>query len=54
MPLIMVGPLLDLMAPVPNLLHKLGGSQIVFSPDKQPARECCLTHFTDEETKARC
>lgn len=41
MPLLMVGPLLDLVAPVPNL----GSSHIVFSPHNHPPRECCPTHF---------
>lgn len=53
MPLPMVGPLLDLMALVPDMLPKLGGSHVVFSPHYHPTRECCH-HFTDEETKARC
>lgn len=42
-----------LMALVPDMLPKLGGSHIVFSPHYHPTRECCH-HFTDEETKARC
>lgn len=54
MPLLMVGPLLDLVAPVSKLLPKLGGLHIVFSPHNLSAKECYLTHFTDEETKARC
>lgn len=52
MPLLIVGPLLDLVAPVLNLLPKLGGSHIVFSPHNHPTRKC--SYFTREETKSRC
>lgn len=55
MPWLMVSPLLDLVAPVPNLfqfqLPKLGGSHTGFSLHKHP-RGKYYPRFTDEETKA--
>lgn len=46
----MVGPPLDLVAIVADLLPKLGNSHIVFSPHNHPTSECC-PHFTDEDNR---
>lgn len=50
MPLLLVGPPLDLVAIVADLLPKLGGSQIVFSSHNHPTNEYC-PHFTDEDNR---
>lgn len=48
--LLMASPPLDLVAIVADLLPKLGGSHIVFSPHNHPTSECC-PHFTDEDNR---